>query len=65
MEIYAIAKNELVNYGRDSGKQLKICSIDVYGGEFHPTFSTKEKAKEYLRQLKFKSDLVIMPLELR
>lgn len=66
MKIYAIAKRARECYGHgDYGDEDKICRTGPWGtGAFHPAFTSREEADSYLDQLKWKSGMLVVEMDL-
>ena len=64
--IYAIARTDSRCFGH--GDYANITSIEPRGcygeGGFHPCFTTKADAEEYLRGVEWSSDLSVVTLQL-
>jgi hypothetical protein len=66
MKIYTIAEETHECYGHgDYGTELRICKQGGYGtGNFPPLFKTKEKAQEYIKNLKYSTIQKVVEMDL-
>ena len=64
--IYALGTNKRECYGHgDYGNEVSIRQFGGYSDSaFYPTFATRQLAQEYLDQIPYHGDMVIVPLEL-